>query len=80
MACLRRSRGPKALKKKVATTRGGDQAVDGWQVNIIGGSQGHEADLEHVREAVFVVSEMVRSNIADVIAATAARISKTNEG
>ena len=49
------------------------------QVNIIGGSQGHEADLEHVREAVFVVSEMVRSNIAEVMVATAARLPKPNE-
>jgi len=39
-----------------------------------------EADLEHVRDGGIVASEMVRSNIADVIAATAARISKTNEG
>ena len=45
-----------------------------------GGNAAGQADLEHVCEGVIVASEMVRSNIADVIAATAARISKTNEG
>jgi hypothetical protein len=37
-----------------------------------------KADLEQVREGVIVASEMVRSNIADVITAATARISKTN--
>ena len=37
-----------------------------------------KAELEQIREGVIVASEMVRSNIADVITATAARISKTN--
>ena len=36
------------------------------------------ADLEQVREGVLVASEMVRTNIVDVIAAAAARISKTH--
>jgi hypothetical protein len=40
-----------------------------------------EADLEHVRAGESSwASEMVRNNIANVIVATAARISKTNEG
>jgi hypothetical protein len=36
-----------------------------------------KAELEQIREGVIVASEMVRSNIADLITATAARISKT---
>ena len=37
-----------------------------------------KADLEQVREGVIVASEMVRTNIVDVIAAAAARMTKAN--
>ena len=37
-----------------------------------------KADLEQVREGVIVASEMVRTNIADVIAAAAVRMTKAN--
>jgi predicted site-specific integrase-resolvase len=37
-----------------------------------------KADLEQVRDGVIATSEMVRTNIADVITAAAARISKTH--
>jgi hypothetical protein len=37
-----------------------------------------KVELEQVREGVIMASEMVRSNIADVITAATAKISKTN--
>jgi hypothetical protein len=48
------------------------------QENVVLKDTASKAELEQFREGVIVASEMVRSNIADLITATAARISKTN--
>ena len=73
-----------ALKKELRDQRAEFEA----QIKLLKASQENivkvlrdtasKADLEQVREGVIVASELVRSNIADVITAATTRISKTN--
>jgi hypothetical protein len=73
-----------ALKKELRDQRAEFEAqielLKACQENIVKvlKDTASKADLEQVREGVIVASEMVRSNIADVITAATARISKTN--
>ena len=73
-----------ALKKELRDQRAEFEAqiklLKACQENIVKvlNDTASKADLEQVREGVIVASEMVRSNIADVITAATARISKTN--